>query len=228
MQKLLTFTIALAVVTACTTVTCAASEADEATREVTLSLKGVTCGSCWTPIEKALSKIDGLISAEFNLENAECILVVGQNVTDSLLVAVVSYTGYSCELGAGKGGYATQLVYPDSADILWLSKQGEKIEDLSAGLAPGKINIVDFYADWCGPCRVLDQTLLKLATTRDDVAIRKVNIVNYKSPVAKQFLRRVRGIPYLLVFDKNGKRIARITGLDIEKLNEALAKAGSS
>ena len=52
-------------------------------------------------------------------------------------------------------------------------------------------------------------------------------IVNYKSPVAKQFLRRVRGIPYLLVFDKNGKRIARITGLDIEKLDKALAKADS-
>lgn len=225
MKRFLTFAFSAVIVTLCATMVYAASEADETEREVTLSLKGLTCPSCWGPIDEAFSGLDGVFSTKFDWDKSECYLVVNGGITDSMLFAAVASSGFSAVLGAGFGEYADQLAYPDSADMKIISFEGEDVPDLKEELAPGKITIFDFFAEWCGPCRVLDMRLRELAVTRDDIAIRKVNIVNYKSPVAKHYLRRVRGIPYLIVYGKNGERIARITGLDYDALNKALAKA---
>ncbi|MFO0939371.1 MAG: thioredoxin [Pirellulales bacterium] len=58
--------------------------------------------------------------------------------------------------------------------------------------------VVDFYADWCGPCRMLAPTLQKLSNEFDgSVKIVKVN-VDSEPALANQF--QVRSIPMLAVF----------------------------
>lgn len=112
-----------------------------------------------------------------------------------LLVAVGAALGY--------GAYrASQAPSEEdlTGDVQWASK-GEAF-DLNQQLAPGKYTIVDFYADWCPPCRALDPQLRRLASKRSDVAVRKVDIVDWDSAVVKQF--GVTALPHMQVYDPNG------------------------
>jgi thioredoxin 1 len=69
--------------------------------------------------------------------------------------------------------------------------------------------LVDFYADWCGPCRVLGPVLEELAEETPKVKIVKVNVDD--SPrLAGRY--RVSSIPNLLVF-KDGRVVNQQAGL---------------
>jgi thioredoxin 1 len=74
--------------------------------------------------------------------------------------------------------------------------------------------LLDFYADWCGPCQTLLPTVHKLADElQDDVIIRKIN-VDDNIELASQF--NIKSIP-TLVFFKDGKPTDRHTGLITER-----------
>lgn len=79
--------------------------------------------------------------------------------------------------------------------------------DLAAHLAPGKYTVVDFYASWCPPCRVLGPTLERLAAAESTrLALRKVDIVDWTMPVVDQY--GIESLPHLMLYDPEGKRIA--------------------
>lgn len=69
--------------------------------------------------------------------------------------------------------------------------------------------LVDFYADWCGPCRALAPVLEDLAREMPGVKIVKVN-VDENPELAEQY--RVEAIPRLMVF-KDGEVTAQHSGL---------------
>ncbi|NQT12091.1 MAG: thioredoxin, partial [Planctomycetes bacterium] len=69
--------------------------------------------------------------------------------------------------------------------------------------------LVDFYADWCGPCRALAPTLEELARETPDAKIVKVN-VDENPELAVQY--GVSSIPSLAVF-KDGQVTARHLGV---------------
>ncbi len=67
-----------------------------------------------------------------------------------------------------------------------------------------EIILVDFYADWCGPCRALGEIL----ETIEDVNILKVNVDEHQN-LAMEF--GVMSIPTMILF-KNGKEVAKQIG----------------
>jgi len=108
----------------------------------------------------------------------------------------------------------------DGLDVVTVSKRGEDF-DLRSSLAEGKVTIVDFYADWCVPCKVLEKKLVAYMKEHPGIALRKVNIVDWKSEAAKTHLRGVKGIPYVLVFEASGKELYRGAG-DIDRVLDAI------
>lgn len=78
--------------------------------------------------------------------------------------------------------------------------------------------IVDFNAEWCGPCRMIAPVLEKLAEEKDNVKFVSINVDNNQD-LAKEY--NVFSIPCLVVIE-NGKEIKRSVGLisksEIEEL----------
>ena len=68
--------------------------------------------------------------------------------------------------------------------------------------------VVDFWAAWCGPCRMIAPIIEELAAERTDVAFAKLN-VDENPRTAGQF--GVQGIP-LLIFFRNGAEAGRLVG----------------
>ena len=81
-----------------------------------------------------------------------------------------------------------------------------------------KLVLVDFNADWCGPCRMMAPILEELAEERKDVVIASLN-VDDNDDIAYEY--NVSSIPCLIVF-KNGEEVKRNIGLiskeDVESL----------
>ena len=69
--------------------------------------------------------------------------------------------------------------------------------------------LIDFYADWCGPCKMLAPIVEKIAEERDDVKICKVNVDNERQ-LAANF--DVMSIPTVVVV-KSGKLYRKSVGL---------------
>lgn len=66
----------------------------------------------------------------------------------------------------------------------------------------GKPMLVDYWAEWCGPCKMIDPVLKEIAAEYDDrIGIAKVNI-DENPQIAQQF--KIRSIPTLMLF-KDGK-----------------------
>jgi thioredoxin 1 len=68
--------------------------------------------------------------------------------------------------------------------------------------------LLDFWASWCGPCRMLSPIVDEVADERADVKVGKVN-VDEQPELASQF--GVMSIPTLLVF-QNGKLVNQSVG----------------
>ncbi len=72
-----------------------------------------------------------------------------------------------------------------------------------------KIVLVDFWAEWCGPCRALAPTLEQIADEKKDIVkICKVDVES-EPQLAAQF--NIRNIPFMGIF-KGGQKVGEIVG----------------
>jgi thioredoxin len=98
----------------------------------------------------------------------------------------------------------------------------KNVSDYNAIIESGKPVLLDFYADWCGPCQVLLPTVEKLADKHaDDFIIAKVN-VDDNPELAQQF--GIRSIPALF-FLENGDVRESLVGVQTETALEKKIQA---
>ena len=80
--------------------------------------------------------------------------------------------------------------------------------------------LVDFWAEWCAPCRMMAPILDEFVSKQDGVKVAKVNVD--ENP-AVSYTFGITGIPTMIVF-KNGKEAQRIVGLvTLEELEKRLS-----
>ncbi len=83
-----------------------------------------------------------------------------------------------------------------------------------------KTVLVDFWASWCGPCRMLSPIVDEIAAEHPEIKVCKVN-VDDEPELAQNF--QIMSIPSLIVF-KDGKVVANSVGLRPKAEIEAMIK----
>ena len=187
------------------------------------SIQGIDCGDCGNEIKAGLKKLKGVKKSEFDIYKAELTVLMADGVTDQSVIKVIegSGAGFRALPGAGKGAYLPAAKYPEGADVVVLTDIGAAVGPLEKLRVPGKYTVFDIYADWCGPCRAVDANLRETVSTRKDVAVRKLNVVKFDSPLAREMGTRLKALPHVVVFSPGGKR-TDITGLEPKRLTAAL------
>lgn len=98
--------------------------------------------------------------------------------------------------------------------VIKISKENFASEVLNSN----KPVLLDFYADWCGPCRMVGPIVSEIANERNDVKVGKIN-VDKQPELAAQF--QVMSIPMLAVI-KNGKLENQVVGYRSKEQIEAM------
>ncbi len=112
-----------------------------------------------------------------------------------------------------------------------VASRGQEVEVISHGaavditkhLALGSVTVVDFYADWCGPCKQLSPSLEQMARTDPEVALRKIDIVNWKTPVVRQY--NIHSVPQVNIYNRTGRLIGTVVGTDVGDIKRYVAQA---
>lgn len=122
----------------------------------------------------------------------------------SLIIAAVILTVFVGYMVFSFRRMKTMAAVPESEKILTLTDKNFQ-NQIKKGLV-----MVDFWAEWCMPCKVMGPVLNELA--EDDsfkATVAKLNVDHFQ-PLAQQY--GVRGIPTLILF-RNGKEVERIVGV---------------
>lgn len=95
-------------------------------------------------------------------------------------------------------------------------------ENFTQGIQKG-VTLVDFYADWCGPCRMLAPVLEKVAKeVSGKASVVKLDI-DHAQQIASSF--QITSVPTLILF-KDGKEVGRLVGLrDADTVKEFVLSA---
>lgn len=83
------------------------------------------------------------------------------------------------------------------------------------------ITLLDFYADWCGPCKKLEPFLQELQSTYPSINITKVNI-NTEKEITEKY--NINVIPTIIILDESNKTLSKIEGYDTIKLTNEIKK----
>ncbi len=119
-------------------------------------------------------------------------------------------------------GCPQEVIHPWSdvkGDFETISK-GERVS-IKKHLVKGKYTIIDFGAVWCGPCHEVASRIKPMLEQREDIAVRAIELPDnqqtaFDAPVVFQHLSQAEGLPYMILFDKRGKK--QYEGNDVDEL----------
>ena len=188
---------------------------------------GMDCAACGPPIVKTLTAIDGVKEAKVDWKSQTATVELASNFDKQKIRTAMTNAGFESVFP----GEVRKEIEPlpdeilETLDIIEYN-DGRRAE-VARILAPGKITIVDFYGEWCGPCRVLETRLQHLMRGRKNLALRRVDIGKWDNEAARQATREfhAEALPYIRVYDAKGKFVGSVTGGMWDEVLAMIAKA---
>ena len=189
----------------------------QTTQTYTFKIEGMSCDACANTATKTLQGIKGVDSVNVSFDTK--IAIVKGNVTKAdIKKAMKEMTNF--EIIFEGDSLVEPLTNEERANLdIETIKGGNKIK-FKDYFSNGKITIFDFYADWCAPCRVFSPKVEHFIKNNPNIALRKVDIVNWKSEISKQLTKnyKIPALPFTLIFSAKGKLLGKVEGNKIEEV----------
>ena len=194
---------------------------------VTVSIRGLHCEACVAKATEALEALDSVETVKIELLDGSGVLEVASDFDRTELKNAISAVDL-------------ELLFADETAVEALSEEelakldiqvithGKKV-NLKDHLAKGKFTLFDFTAAWCKPCQILSPKLELMVQDHSDIALRMVDIVDWKSDMAKYATKKYKlsGIPFVRIYGPDGKHLGDVTGLQPEKIAALIEGARS-
>jgi thiol-disulfide isomerase/thioredoxin len=204
----------------------AVARADEPLR---FTVVGIDCEECAAPIVKALRGVPGAGNPRLDWKAGVATVERRPGLDRERLRKALQEIGYEAVFD-GEQRHDLQPLPDDVRRTLDIASasDGKKV-DLAKAVVAGKITVIDYWAEWCSPCRLLDTRLQHLVQSDSNLAVRRVNMGNWDNPAARQATSefRIEALPYVRVYDARGKFVGDATGGVWDKLLKLVEKARS-
>lgn len=93
----------------------------------------------------------------------------------------------------------------------------------SASADTGEVVLLDFWAEWCGACRLIAPVIERIVARDPNITLEKINVAEAADKAAEM---NVTGLPTLIIQGPCGRELQRLTGtLSGRRIEEAVAMA---
>jgi thiol-disulfide isomerase/thioredoxin len=195
--------------------------------ELSFNVVGIDCSLCAKPVVNALSSVNGVQNVRLDWKKAVARVDVPEGFDRNQIRTALNNAGFEVVFP----GETAKGIEPLPADVVKkldiIAYPGTSKVEFSQIVAAGKVTIVDFYADWCGPCHVLEARIEHLMQGKPNLALRRVNIGKWDNEAAKQATRefRAEALPYIRLYDGKGNFVTAVTGGMWDEVLAAIARA---
>jgi copper chaperone CopZ len=194
---------------------------------VRFTVIGIDCAACAPPIVKALKGVSGVADAKVDWKAGVATVEVPEGFDRAKLRDAVAAIGYEAVFDGEARKDLLPLPEEERRGLdIKSATDGARI-DLKTVVVPGKVTVLDYWAEWCSPCHLLDARLQHLVKANPDIAVRRVNVGKWDNDAARQATRefRLEALPYVRVYDAKGKFVGAVTGGSWDDVLKTIEKA---
>jgi copper chaperone CopZ len=166
---------------------------------------GIECQLCAAPIQKALASTPGVERARVDWKKETAEVDVPPAFDKNNLKVALDNLGFVAVF-PGETAKGFEPLAPEELAKLDIRRfDGKSAVDEKELSAQGKTTLIDYYADWCGPCKTLELRLERYMTAHSEIALRRVDIGKWDNTAARQITRQgAASLPYVRVYDGSG------------------------
>jgi copper chaperone CopZ len=167
---------------------------------------GIECKLCAAPIQRALASLPNVqkVRVDWKKETADVEIPPGFDKAE--LKTCLERLGFEAVFPGETAKGFEPLPTEELAKLDIRRFDGHEPVDEKSLATSGKTTLIDYYGDWCGPCKVLELRLQHYMALHPDISLRRVDIGKWDNAAARQITQQgAASLPYVRVYDGSGK-----------------------